>query len=419
MVIAVYPQNLEIRGRIIDKNTEYPVAEAHVTTGSGVVSITDASGYFNLTVTGIPATLRITHVSYGAMIHELTTMPKDLLVIRISQAVTGLKEVQISGNRLRVLTQKEPFSIQEFAIDQDVIWFLGFINNQANQKRLFMANLYGDTLASIPVKGAERLFQDVFRNVHIVFRDSVCQLYHSEENRPELIYPEERSNFFSLMGDINLSLGQKLIYSKEATGSHLRAVYYIQQNDPVRYLLTLMVDSLEAGRQNTVRKIDLAMARFNVPELANMWTEILRYSKRGTRFESVIFKAIPFGLFKSNNELFIVNYLKDSLLNYSDEGKFLRALPISFHKANNAGGILYKDLTYLTDPLTQKVYVLEKKISSWTLNPLDPSTGQTEAEIRLPDLPGMDGISVHDHAVYFIYQEKNHPYYNRLYRYQL
>jgi hypothetical protein len=418
-----YAQNIEIRGQIIDRNTESPVSEAYVTTSTGEARVTDGMGYFRLFVSSIPATLRISHVSYGISEYKVATLPKGLLVIRINQKIIDLDEVRISGKQLLSLTQKDPYSIQDFAIDQKTVWFLGFKNNQSNLKRLFMATLYGDTLASVPAKGAESLFQDVFHNVHLVCKDTVYQLFNTNDFSIELLYPIVKNQFFSLMADIELAMDQILIYSRMDRENHSRIIYFIRKDDPVQHLLTVITDTAEANRQNQSNSIDRLMGPgptcWNIPTLISMWSTISMYSKRGTKFGNIIRHDLPYGLFQSDNDLYIVNYLKDSLLVYSADGKFSNALHIDFHKGTLATGTKYKNLSYLTDPLTQKVYILERQISHLALRPLNPILGKTEDEILLPDFPGMDGICVYGNAVYFLYQERIHPFYTRLYRYQL
>jgi len=419
IVVSDYAQNIEIRGQIIDKDSGKPVAEAHVITTAGTVAVTGQSGNFTLIIPGTPAIIRITHVAYGTIEYHITTDPHGLLVIRIKRKITDLDEIQVRAERLQILTRKDQFSIQEFAIDRHVIWMLGFINNQANRQRLFLANLYGDTLASIPVRRAESLFQDVFNNVHMVFKDSVYQIFHPKGDQIEFLYAMEKNRFFSIMEEIALAFNHKLVYSKELPGSFSCRIYFIQQDDPVQHQLAFMTDTLERNRQITTNKIDRLMAIYKIPELANMWKTIGRYTKRGTKFDAVIRHQIPYKIFQANNNLFIVNYLKDSLLRYSPDGKFEQALSIDFHKETFLAGTDYKDLKFITDPITQKVYLLERYMARWVLKPLNPMTGKTGAMIRIPDFPGMTGITVYSDAVYFIYQEKLYPYYNRLYRYQL
>ena len=414
-------QTVEIRGRIVDKQTNQPVSEANITTDAqGTGTASDAAGYFRITVPSVPVVLRISHISYGTTEFEVKTAPRGLLIISIRAAVVDVEEVQVTGERLRILTKQDPFSIQEFAIDQQVIWFIGCINNQATQKRLFVANLYGDTLASIPVRDAENLFQDVFNNVHLICRDSAHQLFHPKEGNPiELLYPSGKNYFLNIMGDIEVALGEKLVYTREDQGSYSRIVYYIQEHDSLFHKLAVITDTAEAGRRIAGEKIDYLMLKYGIPELLDMWKTISRYTKQGSSSDPVARYHIPYELFVANKHLYLLNYLKDSLLEYNSNGTFTRALSVKFHEEDILWGDKYKNLTCLTDPVTQKVYVLEQKMTKWVLNPLNTSSGKTGAEIPLPDLPAMQGIDVYDNAVYFLYQEKLYPYYTRLYRYQL
>lgn len=209
------------------------------------------------------------------------------------------------------------------------------------------------------------------------------------------------------------------MYSKESQGSHTRLIYYIQKDDPAKYELAIMKDTVERYKEIVAGKIDHLSVIYNLPDLYDIWKTVSRYSKRGTKFDEIINKPIPYESFKSNGNLFIINYLKDSLLTYSEEGRFKNAISIAFHKEESVTGLKYKSLKCMTDPVNQKVYVLEKQLSKWILKPLDPVTGKTGEVVPLPDYPGMDRISVYGNAVYFIYQEKLFSYYSRLYQFQI
>ncbi len=124
-------------------------------------------------------------------------------------------------------------------------------------------------------------------------------------------------------------------------------------------------------------------------------------------------------LFVSNDSLFVLNFMKDSLLCYSPEGVFQRSVPIDFHKEIKLGGIDYRELEFIHDPITHKIFLTEREIAGWRLYPVDQQTGKLLTQIQLPDFAGMSGIRVYNNAIYFLYHEKLHPYYTRLYRYQL
>lgn len=89
--------------------------------------------------------------------------------------------------------------VQDFAFDNEHLWLLGYLKNQATQGRLWLANWFGDTISSIPVQNPERLYTDFFGNVHLVMRDSVYQVY-SDGKVPLFAYAYDRSLFFQTIG---------------------------------------------------------------------------------------------------------------------------------------------------------------------------------------------------------------------------
>jgi hypothetical protein len=408
-------QTYTIRGRIIDETTKMGIADAHISSAASY-TITDSAGYFRLSVKTLPVTLKISHISYGTFEQVVTGITKEVLVISIRQEVTNLDEVQVSGKRLMILTRSEPYSVQEFEIGQKMIWFIGMINNRPDQKRLFLANLFADTLCSIPVSGQVSLYRDVFNNVHLVEKDTVYQLYTSGKDGIGLLYPYETGSFFKMMDGCELALDQKLVYVRRSPDLSGTQVFYIRENDPVKHVLASMVNSTLNMQRRTAAKIDSYVIRWGRPELIDIWSTIYRYNKRGTRFDRVVNPPVPASVFRNDRNLFIINYLKDSLLKYSLEGEFLGAMTIGFHKEEFYTDERFRKLKFFTDPYSHRVYMLENLTGRWILEQLDPDRGVVIRTIPLPDYPGMERIQIYDNAVYFLYQEKTFPYYSRIFR---
>jgi len=410
-----FAQSFTIRGKVIDESTGKGVADAHVTSAPAY-TVTDSAGLFSLSVKSFPAKLKISHVSYGTFEQVVTGIAKEVLVISIRQEVLNLDEVQVSGQRLMILTRSESYSVQEFEIGQKMIWFIGMINNRPDQKRLFLANLFADTLCSIPVTGPVSLYRDVFDNVHLVTKDTVYQLYTSRKEGIGLLYPYETGSFFKMMEGCELALDQKLVYVRRSPDLSGTEVFYIRENDPVKHVLASMVNSALNMQRRTAAKIDSYQIRWGVRELIDMWSTIYQYNKRGTRFDRVVNPVVPVSVFKNDRNLFIINYLKDSLLKYSLEGEYLGAMAIGFHKEEFYTDDRFRKLKFFTDPYSHRVYMLENLTGRWILEQLDPDRGVVIRTIPLPDFPGMERIQIYDNAVYFLYQEKTFPYYSRIFR---
>lgn len=404
-----FSQNHQLSGSIIDEKTGQPLSDVHVLLANGRAVITDSLGYFSIGVNKMPVILRITHVSYGQSDVKIQKWPEGLLVIRIQKMISNLEEVLISGERMRILTKDKDFSLQDFAFDDHHLWMLGYTNNQANKGRLFLANQSGDTVSSIPIQGAKGLYKDAFGQVHLVLRDSVIQLFCKDSTSIQLLYSAGKKNFMAHMEPIITGFSNKLVYRNVIQRNEEAFIYYYDEKCRGPQFLTHIVDSLEAIRKEFDQKT------------RSMWIELKtkKYFMPNTKISGIYNSPVRTPIFSLNDSLYVVNSFKDSLLIYDHKGKFAGSVSISFHKDLMLGDVDYKEIKFLTDNNFGKVYILERKTAGWSIHPLDTKTGKKQSAIPLPNFPGMTRITVHNNAVYFLYYEKMHPYFTRLYRFQL
>ena len=310
------------------------------------------------------------------------------------------------------MTEKDDFSIQDFAFDHENLWLLGYTNNQATKGKIWLANWFGDTLASVPVRGAESLYRDVFGTVHMVFKDSVYQLY-SETRKIVYPYTYDRDDFFNTMKPIRAGFAENLVYADINSFEQCAKIYYRAAGVWGLRLLTTVEDHLAH------------MNKLLDTKAPTMWTEFASQYPvtKGSKIFTMIDDAIKVPLFSWKDTLFVINLFKDSLLSYGPNGKFKQAVPFTYCKnllLNGIdGGVSYKKLTVLADPVGTGLFILERKNTSWILLPLNTGTGAVGQPVLIPEFPDMYNITVFGHAVYFLYPEKKYPYYVRLYRYQL
>lgn len=405
-------QEAVIKGTVIDKKTRQPVVAANLVLPDGTGAYSMDEGRFSLKIPDFPVVIKVSHISYGSTEIVLNYAPKSELVIELDELVGEIGEVQITAKRLRILTEREDFSIQDFAFDNENLWLLGYTNNQGSKGKLWLANWFGDTITSVPVKGAESLYRDVFGSVHLVLRDSVYQLY-AEGRNILLPWSVERTDFFRIMDPICARFAEKLVYSDIDLYEQLARVYYRSEDMPGPQLLTIVED--QPGRLD--RKLE--------QKVGSMWTSFYgKYPvKSGTKVSAIMENPIKVPVFSWKDTLFVINLYKDSLLSYGPNGKFKRAVPFNYCRdvilGGIDGGVRYKNIAAQADPVGRGLYLLEHKKTTWTLFPLHTQTGKVSQPVNLPEYPDMYGITVFGNAVYFLYPEKKYPYYVRLYRYQL
>ncbi|MBT3748674.1 MAG: hypothetical protein HOG34_06780 [Bacteroidetes bacterium] len=405
-----FSQNL-VSGKIIDESSGNPVIDAHIQLASGFTTSSDSLGKFHLTISKFPAVIRITHVSYGQSDVTIDNWPEQILIIRIQKMVSYVGEVQVTAKRLDILTEKDDFSLQDFAFDDQNLWMIGYLNNQANKGRLWLANSFGDTICSISVHHPEGLYKDVFGNVHLLGQDSVFQLFAHKDTIHRL-YPAGKAEFFALMAPIRSAFNGKLVYSEYLPQTEGLHIYYRTSRTDTLFLLNIMRDSLEELQQED----DYVGYSWSAGQdfRANQ-----RMGQRKLNKHRLINRKVKAPLFSLNDSLWIFNFYKDSLLGYDSFGKLHKSIPIDFHRKKYYSGSDYFSFKILTDELVNKAYCLLRNNMEWQISEIDLKTGKLLPDVPLPNFPGMDRITVFRNAIYFLYPEKKYPFYSRLYRFQL
>jgi hypothetical protein len=414
-------QSSMVHGLITDKNTGQPVVGANIVLPDGIGTTSGADGKFAIKIVSFPIKLKISHVTYQSKELSLSSDPKNQVLIELEESVSEIREVRISAKRLSNLTEKEDFSLQDFAFDKDHLWLLGYLKNNPLRGRLWIADMFGDTITSISVRNPERLYTDFLGNVHLVMPDSVYQVY-SDGKTIFFPYASMRSEFFKTMDPIKGTIAGKPVFQDYVRWKQGLHTYYYSPGEQKSFLLNIVRDSVEEVRQI----MDYVYGENRWIKLGTMSKDpewrmkcVILYAERRRTRDTVSYQQVRVPLFTCFDSLFIINLYKDSLLTYSPDGKFTRVIPITFHQQARMVDVLFLDLTYLIDRVSQRMYILQRKTALLKLSEFYPSEGRVGKQIPLPDFPGMSGITVYDRAVYFLYPEKKYPNYVRLYRYQL
>lgn len=415
-------QEVVISGQLIDADTGEPVIAAHIIKPDSTGGYSGRDGYFRVTCDRLPLILRISHITYGET--EITIEPPlpEELVIRLEKAVSQVGEVQVTGERMRILSEKEDFTIQDFAFDQTKLWMIGYLNNQANQGRLWLCDWYGDTLSSLPVRAPQQLFRDVFGSVHLIMRDFAYQLYAYHDSII-VVDSVNLMQFSQTMEPIKAGFNGKLVYQTFLPQQEGLHTYYYGTDDAEPRFLACIRDTLEESRQEYDHVYGPAGARLQ--SLAMMTDDFQRASamlamgQHKLTKDFVVNRTVKTPLFAVRDTLYLIHLYKDSLLSYGPDGQFKAGIPIDFHRDSLLFARFYKSSQFLVDPIADRVFNLERTNLNWDLRELDIHTGQLLPPIPLKEFPGMYRVTAFGGAIYFLYPEKKWPYYTRLYRFQL
>ena len=394
-----------LNGRIVDKKSGEAVIAATVGTSGIFGTITDSTGHFSLSINKVPVTLSISHIAYGLQTIEVSEIREQLMVIRLEQLITRIPEVRISGKRIQALTKKANYTVTDYEFDGPYMWMIGFLNNNPAQGRLLLCNHYGEVITTAPVQPKARLYRDLFQNIHLMLPDSVYQLLPANDSI-RFLYTEATGTFLSVMGGYQTSFNRGLV-----------ALNYRNEED-VLYLI--YIDStLNAPLEIPLTKVESKWSGY----LEKKYGWIARYFGERTlqlvinQQKGYYFQRMASSLFTLKDSLFVVNLHENQLHGFGPGLTDLRTVPIYFFmKETEVITDVYQPFKILTDRALGIAYVQYHINNNWRMVPLDQTTGDIGPDLPLPDFNGMDQISIHNGAVYFLYPEKNFPYYTRLFR---
>ncbi|MFO7616736.1 MAG: carboxypeptidase-like regulatory domain-containing protein [Bacteroidales bacterium] len=401
---SLHAQQVIVRGTIIDQKTIEPVFAATITAKGSRGTVSDPDGKFEIRVEALPVTLTISHVSYGRQNIELKRLPGEL-VIRLESNITRIPEVMISGTRMQVLNKRARFSVSDYQIDGKYLWFLGFQDNSPKKGRLFLANLYGDTISSFPVKGDERLIRSCFGTIHLIRKDTVFQLF-TRNDSIWLLYPEKKDFFLGIMSAFETSFNDGLARLEYKPNSDQLSLVYIDSTLMAPAVVNLNRSCPE--EKNYMEKRYAWIGRyFGSRTLQLVISQQLGY----------YFQTMRSSLFALRDTLYALNLKDNQLHAFDNELSEFRVVPISFHLRETADITnVYIPFQIILDRQLFRAYVVYHLNSNWSIVPLDQTTGLTGPEIQMPAINAMHQLTIHGNALYFLYPEKTWPYYQRLYR---
>lgn len=399
-------QSQKISGQLIDRDSKEGIATATVVTSPTNGVVTDPDGNFSINVKKYPIELTVSHISYGVQSFTLNYQPKGKLVFRLEQVVTDIPEILVSGKSLQVLTKRADYSVFKFEFDQKHMWLIGMLNNRPNKTRLYMGDLIGDTISSVPISLPATLKKDIFGNVHLETIDSIFQLVEVG-GEIELLYGERRDAYFKIMGGYQATLGRGLVYFLSYTNLQESRMYYIDSTMAKAAPILVIKDEPD----------DHSWLPAGLRQMGNLMgsrTVQLILDQQRSYFRELQSESI----FKLKDSVYIIDLNNDKLHTIGPDQQLIRSVSIGFHhQPKPTLTNLFKNYDdIITDPLSNHAYVVYHNNNKWRFLPLDPVTGKIGSQIDLPRYTAMSNIRIHGGAIYFIYPEKIYPYFQRVYR---
>ena len=399
-----------LKGRVTDAATGLPLTNVNVyinETMTGTTSLLE--GKFELKIPSTPAILVFSNVGYTRRYFTLMQPYKGEFEVPMERSTHEIQEVVITARRSPVPISDE---LDMYVVDYDFydnhILLLGHPGNRSSETVLVMTDRMGKTLARNHVNKGINLYRDPFNNLHLLSSDSAFQLYYDDKEL-QLLYGIEKNRFMNLFPEFLKVFNNRVILRQYAFDDQVLMYYFYTPGDS-----TIQRFWSQASTQ-VHRKYSGSMNIIPITRDGKGSTEYNLFNS-DERFIKMAYYApifCPLELIRDTIYIFNFNHGVIEILGRNGL-PIAKSSLITFQTEPGWQKRLY------VDPISNKVYTEYLVFGITTLREIDLTNGfLKDQKIRVPDYPYVMKIMFHDGFLYFLYQEKRYPKYQKLFRMQL
>lgn len=416
IVLCIAPLSLQaqnsflLKGHISDQETGEALAKVNIYINETVKGTTsNDSGYYEIKIDQLPALLVFSSVGYTRRFFNIDTKPKGSLDIPLKRSIHEIPEVEITAKRKPVsITKQLDIYIVDYDFYDDHVILLGHPGKRSKDILLMLMDRMGKPILTQEVKSGVNLYRDPFNNLHLLASDSAYQLFF-DDNNIQLIHPIAKKKFLQVFPEFLQVYQDKVILRQFAFEDQALLYYFYQPADST-------INRIWAQSTAEVfRKVDGWMNRIRISPSGKSTTSFDLFNADERFIKMAYYAPIFCPLEIVNDTIYVFNFNNGLIETVGPEGYPVKAPTLmNFYTFPGWQKKIYNDVA------KNKVYTqyMNKGIS--TLREIDIHKGDLmDHEIRIPDLPYINKILIHDGFLYFLYQEKKYPRFQRLYRMQL
>ncbi|MBQ1758913.1 MAG: carboxypeptidase-like regulatory domain-containing protein [Prevotella sp.] len=378
---------------------------------------TDYKGRYTLTLHDCTKAVNLYYSCIGYQDTIVSFTPKQLqhdsinISFKMRPKSYALNEVTVSGNKPEIAYHEKMVSLVTYEINEMGIYLIGY---RQSGNALLHLSFDLDTLSVLPIaKKYDRLYKDVFGQIHLMSYDSTYQIGHRQLGDTfldmELFYGMSIAEFYYIMGNnaaVTDSVFVIATYGEE--GQELYYHYFKRGNPNGRLLEHVfdqeMLDFLENGRK--FGEIN-GFGRRVSSSTPDYYAHFVMRPRLDIRKWTLAPKPIYDPLYAIGDSLVLFNFEADKNEYFDENAQMIGETPIKFHRYQNWNGKwLMKDSwkkMVLVDKVKKVSYAVFEDESVMSINKIDFKTGQTTVVARLTDFHFVQLPMVNNGMLYFLY----------------
>ena len=373
---------------------------------------TDHKGRYTLTLHDCTKAVNLYYSCIGYQDTIVSFTPKQLqhdsinISFRMRPKSYALSEVTVSGNKPEIAYHEKMVSLVTYEINEMGIYLIGY---RQSGNALLHLSFDLDTLSVLPIaKKYDRLYKDVFGQIHLMSYDSTYQIGHRQLGDTfldmELFYGMTIEDFFYIMGDNAAVTDSVFVIATYGEGGQELYYHYFKRGNPNGRLLEHVFDQEGLDLIENMHKFGpLGSVPTMAPCPRHYVNLIMRPDSRKWTFTPPIYDP----LFSAGNTLFLFNFDADKIEHFDTKAQMIEETSIKFHRYQKWNGKwLMKDSwkkQVLVDMARKEFYAVFEDESVMSINKIDLQTGQSKVVAKLSGFQFVQLPMVNDGTLYFMY----------------
>ena len=372
----------------------------------------NAKGHYALSLYDRTKDIKLYYSCIGYQDTLVSLTPKQLQrdSIKISFKMRpknyALREVIVSENKPEIAYHEKMVSLVTYEINEMGIYLIAYQNSG---NALVHLSLDLDTLSILPIaRKFDRLYKDVFGQIHLMSYDSTYQIGHRQLGNTyldaELFYSMKIKEFYYIMGD-NAAVTDSVfvIATYKSEGQELY-YHYFKRGNPNGHLLEYIFDQERLDLLANFKKFD------GINEGAS---DYYTYFVMRPRIKKMCtsnkcpFPTLYDPLFATGDSLVLFNFEADKNEYFDKNAQMIGETPIKFHRYLNWNGKWLMKSSWkkqvLVDLARKEFYAVFEDYCVMSISKIDIKTGQTKVVATLSGFQFVQLPMVNDGTLYFMY----------------
>ncbi len=411
--------NTVVKGTVIEENTGQPLPNVaiQIWPGSKFGSISNKEGRFKINTDKDSITLKFSHISSVPKLLKINAkaVSDSNILVTLSPFSYTLDAVEISEERYETIYKKPNQSVIDYEIYDHRIYFL--LKDYTNRKYQLISvneNLR-DTIFSTPPGKPRGIIIDFYGNLDIVSKSGSVYQIIIENGQINYLEPFNYSKLEKVNELYDFKIDSNYYFSEYKTKINDKICYYTI-NRSSKNMFHTIIDEKKVDYIFQELRFLLPKEYFNLGALPGDERRAYinnMYDNHEITFDlNYHYNNIWNVFFNIEDEVYIIDNIKNKLLKFDKTGKFVSELNIThsnddekaFKLLEMEEGRIWKDKALIDNCNNGKAYFLWKQGAKTDLYSLDLSGGEISFIETLPHVFPIK-IKVYNNTIYYLYQK--------------